>query len=100
MNAIPDDVLNAAKHAAASEATQWAEAKHLGDPSFIECVAAAAVRGAMQVLGARNISQDAEILHAEHHPGTFVPSLDSCSVHERSDYEQIVRDMNERTGTS
>ena len=38
-----------------------------------------------------DISRDAEVIHAEHHPGTFVPSLDSCPVHERAEYEQIAR---------
>jgi hypothetical protein len=34
-------------------------------------------------------SQYAEVLHAEHHPGTFVPTLDSCREHERADYEAL-----------
>ena len=38
----------------------------------------------------RRVSRDAEVLHAEHHPGTFVPSLDSCPEHERADYEARV----------
>ena len=50
-----------------------------------------------QERGAHDVARDAEILHAEHHPGTFVPSLDSCTVHERADYEQRVREMTTRS---
>jgi hypothetical protein len=39
------------------------------------------------------ISAEAEVLHAEHHPGTFVPSLDSCEEHTRAAYEARVRAM-------
>ena len=41
----------------------------------------------------RRVSRDAEVLHAEHHRGTFVPSLDSCPEHDRADYEERVREM-------
>lgn len=27
------------------------------------------------------VTRDAEVLHSEHHPGTLVPSLDSCPEH-------------------
>lgn len=33
----------------------------------------------------------AEALHAEQHSGTFVPSLDGCPVHNRKDWEDLVR---------
>lgn len=31
----------------------------------------------------------ADVLHAEHHPGVFVPSLDSCPEHDRAEYERL-----------
>ena len=40
-----------------------------------------------------DIAREAEMLHAEHHPGTFVPTLDSCTEHERADYEARVEAM-------
>jgi hypothetical protein len=40
---------------------------------------------------AAETGDEAEVLHAEHHPGTFVPSLDSCPEHDRADYEARVR---------
>jgi histidine triad (HIT) family protein len=43
------------------------------------------------------IGRDAEVLHAEHHPGTFVPTLDSCPEHGRADYEDRVRRMGLRS---
>lgn len=95
-DAVRADALTAAKHAAASEAAQWAEAKHLDDPSFIESVAFAAVRAYVQAVAVDDVHSHAEVLHAEHHPGTFVPSLDSCPVHERADYEERIREMNAR----
>jgi hypothetical protein len=33
----------------------------------------------------------AEALHAEQHPGTFVPSLDGCPEHTRREWEAVVR---------
>jgi hypothetical protein len=39
----------------------------------------------------QRVSEDAGVLHSEHHPGTFVPTLDSCPEHERADYEAMVR---------
>jgi hypothetical protein len=35
------------------------------------------------------IAEHAELLHAEHHSGTFVPTLDSCDEHTREEYEQL-----------
>ncbi len=40
-----------------------------------------------------DIARRAEEIHAEHHPGYFVPSLDSCPEHTRAEYEQLVRDL-------
>jgi hypothetical protein len=40
-----------------------------------------------------NIRERAEELHAEHHAGTFVPTLDSCPEHTRAEYEQFVADL-------
>ena len=37
------------------------------------------------------VVREAEVLHAEHHSGTFVPSLDACTEHDRAAYERIVR---------
>jgi hypothetical protein len=39
------------------------------------------------------VACNAEVLHSEHHPGTLVPSLDSCPEHDRADYEGRVRRM-------
>jgi hypothetical protein len=36
------------------------------------------------------IAQRAEEIHAEHHPGYVVPSLDSCTEHTRAEYETLV----------
>lgn len=53
-----------------------------------------AVADAVQMInGLSSVAREAEVLHAEHHPGTFVPSLDSCTEHERAEYEQRVRDL-------
>lgn len=38
--------------------------------------------------------QQAEVLHAEQHPGTFVPSLDSCAEHDVEDYLTLAREVN------
>lgn len=46
--------------------------------------------------GRKRIARDAEVLHSEYHPGTFVPDLDSCAEHERADYEARVREMRAR----
>lgn len=35
----------------------------------------------------------AEMLHAEHHTGSYVPALDSCPEHSREEYEAKVREM-------
>ena len=40
-----------------------------------------------------HVAQLAEVIHAEHHPGTFVPDLDSCPEHTRAEYEQLVRGL-------
>lgn len=32
---------------------------------------------------------DPEVLHAEHHSGTIVPTLDSCTEHTRAEYEAL-----------
>jgi hypothetical protein len=40
-----------------------------------------------------DIADEANVLHSEHHPGTFVPTLDSCPEHDRADYEARVREM-------
>jgi hypothetical protein len=45
---------------------------------------------------ARAVARDAEVMHSEHHAGTFVPDLDSCPDHERSEYERTVRDLHSR----
>jgi hypothetical protein len=37
------------------------------------------------------ISARAEEIHAEHHSGYIVPSLDSCPEHTRAEYEDFVR---------
>jgi hypothetical protein len=42
---------------------------------------------------AREIAQRAEEIHAEHHPGYIVPSLDSCPEHTRAEYEALVADL-------
>ena len=39
----------------------------------------------------RKISERAEEIHAEHHYGYLVPSLDSCPEHDRADYEAMVQ---------
>lgn len=53
-----------------------------------------AVADAVQMINElSSVAQEAEVLHAEHHPGTFVPSLDSCPEHERAWYEQRVREI-------
>ncbi len=41
------------------------------------------------------IPREAEVLHAEHHPGTFVPTLASCTEHERADYEAMIKAQHE-----
>lgn len=41
----------------------------------------------------REISERAEEIHAEHHYGVIVPSLDSCAEHERADYEALVASL-------
>jgi hypothetical protein len=46
--------------------------------------------------GAKSVARDAEVMHSAHHPGTFVPDLDSCPDHERSEYERTVRDLHSR----
>jgi len=43
------------------------------------------------------VTEHAEELHAEHHSGTFVPTLDSCPEHDRADYEDRVREMAARS---
>ena len=35
------------------------------------------------------VSEYADVLHAEHHPGFFVPTLDSCPEHDRAEYEGL-----------
>jgi hypothetical protein len=42
---------------------------------------------------AAEIAQRAEEIHAEHHAGYIVPSLDSCDEHTRAEYEALVRDL-------
>lgn len=40
-----------------------------------------------------NFRELAEALHAEQHPSLFVPTLDSCEIHSRPEWEAIVRNM-------
>lgn len=46
--------------------------------------------------GQLDVGREAEVLHSEHHPGTFVPTLDSCPGHERAEYERLIREMRAR----
>lgn len=45
----------------------------------------------------RDLTRRAEEIHAEHHRGYIVPSLDSCDEHTRAEYEELVRGL--RTAT-
>jgi hypothetical protein len=40
--------------------------------------------------------QEAEVLHAEHHAGVFVPSLESCAEHTVADYLMLVDQIQAR----
>lgn len=40
-----------------------------------------------------DIGQHAEEIHAEHHSGYIVPSLDSCPEHTRSEYEALAASL-------
>lgn len=103
-----DALLREAKTAAVSEGMQWIAglAEDTGAdpaklraalPELLEAAAFAAVQAERRVAAVRDIARDAEVLHSEHHPGTFVPTLDSCPVHERADYEQRVREIASRS---
>lgn len=43
-----------------------------------------------------NIKEYAEVLHAEHHPGTFVPALDECPEHSREEFEAMIQGVTDR----
>lgn len=45
----------------------------------------------------REIAERAEEIHAEHHSGYIVPSLDSCDEHTRAEYEELVRGLSTAT---
>jgi hypothetical protein len=95
MSEIPQEALAIAKTSGVSEAAMWKHDSISRDAA--EAIAYAAVRDYAAYISARETASDdaraAEVLHAEHHPGTFVPSLDSCPVHERADYEERVRQL-------
>lgn len=43
--------------------------------------------------GQDRLRQQAEVLHAEHHTGKFVPTLDSCTEHDTEDYLTLAHEV-------
>ena len=72
-------------------------------PTLARDLAVAAIRAIDAVMDERaaalDIAQRAEVIHAEHHPGYIVPSLDSCAEHTREEFEHLVRSALHRGGS-
>jgi hypothetical protein len=76
-----------------TNAQPWHPPQHPPTPPTDDYRAARAI-----IQGHTDVDREAEELHAEHHPGYIVPSLDSCPEHDQAEYEQMVRDLHRRNG--